>query len=118
MTELAEVGIVEVAGKKVIVVSGEVDFSNATFVSEQIRSNLLETQINVIDLTRATYLDSSAINMIFGLHRELASAGNGLKLVAEPSSNIHRVLEVSGLADALGIADSVASALGARGSNS
>jgi anti-sigma B factor antagonist len=87
----------------VVVAEGEVDITAAPslraalrLASEHGRGRL------VLDLTQATFLDSTAIGALAGHMREAGPAGGKLT-VACGNENVLRVLEISGMARALTI---------------
>lgn len=85
-------------GVCVIVLAGEADAHAApelaTRLDECCASPALE-QV-VVDLTRATFLDSVALSVLIAAHRRLKERGLGLK-VACSDRNIRRLLAITGL---------------------
>jgi anti-sigma B factor antagonist len=85
-------------GVCVIVLTGEADVyaapELATRLDECCASPALE-QV-VVDLGRATFLDSVALSVLISAHRRLKERGLGLK-VACGDSNIRRLLAITGL---------------------
>ena len=76
-------------------ISGEVDSSNAT----ELRIAILDALSNsvravVLDLTEVSYLDSTAIALIFELARGLESRRQGLRLSVAGDGPTRRVLEL------------------------
>lgn len=81
-----------------IMISGEIDLSNATFVEDQIASAITNHTLSAaIDLTAVGYIDSIGMRVLFALSRRLETAQIGLKLVAPIGSAARRVIEISGL---------------------
>jgi anti-anti-sigma factor len=75
--------------------SGEIDDSNAG----ELRGAMIENVSNdarglVLDLSAATYLDSSAVALLFELARGLAARRQSLRLAVPTSAPIRRVLEL------------------------
>jgi anti-sigma B factor antagonist len=76
-------------------VAGEIDSSNAT----ELRIAILDALSNsvravVLDLTSVSYLDSTAIALIFDLARGLESRRQGLRLSVAGDGPARRVLEL------------------------
>ena len=65
----------------------------------------------VVDLSRVTFLDSTAIGVILNALRALAARSGRLVLVC-PNERVRRPFEVTGLTDRLPIVRSVEDALG------
>jgi anti-sigma B factor antagonist len=92
--------------------SGEIDMTNATYLREQ----LLESMPNdalalVIDISDCRYLDSAAIEVLFDLSRRLARRRQELRVVMPPDSPLKRVIELTDVATAAPVHDSLESAL-------
>ena len=86
--ELEQLGDVVVAH-----MSGEVDLSNATSVTERLIAAVPNSATAlVLDLSETTYLDSSGVRMLFELAQRLRNRGQGLELVVPDESNVKRVL--------------------------
>ena len=79
-------------------VEGEIDASNAAEIRARMRALLTNRSRGlVVDLTQTSYLDSSGINLLFGLGAELAQRQQELHLVLPPSSPIARTISITGL---------------------
>lgn len=75
--------------------TGEIDGSNAVEMGRAI-SERLPTAAHglVLDLSGVEYLDSTGIELLFGLARRLADRRQRLRLGVPESSPVRRVLEV------------------------
>ncbi len=100
---------------KVVVahVSGEVDLSNATSLTER----LVDATPNsatalVLDLSGTQYLDSSGVRMLFELAQRLRNRGQELELVVPDHSNVKRVLLLTQVERVVPMSTSVAAAVG------
>ena len=87
---------------------GEIDLSNADVV----RSGLARATSNeivgaVIDLSKATYMDSAGINVLFHLRERLRVRGQELRLVVPPESGAYHALRYAGVLDTLTLSESV-----------
>jgi anti-anti-sigma factor len=106
--ELEQLGNVLVAH-----VSGEVDLSNATSVTER----LVEAMPNsatalVLDLSGTLYLDSSGVRMLFELAQRLRNRGQELELVVPDDSNVKRVLLLTEVERVVPMSSTVEAAVG------
>jgi anti-sigma B factor antagonist len=91
----------------VIVVSGEVDIRTAPELRERI-STLLEAGSRrlVLDLEGVEFLDSTALSVMVGAHKQLAREGGGLALVCTQEA-VLRVLSVTGLSRIFAVHDTL-----------
>ena len=86
------------AGLAVLTISGEHDLSTAPTVRRRIDNMLDEGTATVIDLSPATFIDSSILGVILDGRRRAAEAGIGFAVVhANRADAVDRVLEVTGL---------------------
>jgi anti-anti-sigma factor len=106
---------VEFSGEVVIAsVSGEIDSSNA----DELRLALLEMLSNsitgmVLNLTSATYVDSTGIALVFELARGLEARRQSLHLAVPPSGPVRRVLDLCDVSAAAPVHDDAAAAVSA-----
>jgi anti-sigma B factor antagonist len=90
-------------GVAVIVVEGEHDVYTAPSLGEQLDS-LLEQQVPfVIDLTPATFVDSSVLRVLLEARRRAEEEGVGfaVALGQDESGPVKRVLDITGLVPVL-----------------
>jgi anti-sigma B factor antagonist len=95
----------------VVTASGELDLEAAPIMRETIvqLSELGRTRL-VIDMTEATFIDSTVIGMLVGRLKALRELGGTLTLaVCEP--NVLRTLEIAGVSRVFGIYPTLADAL-------
>ncbi len=86
------------AGLAVLTISGEHDLSTAPTLRRRIDSLLDEGTATVIDLSPATFIDSSILGVILDERRRATEAGIGLAVVHDNGADaVDRVLEVTGL---------------------
>jgi len=111
---LAEITVTEHAGVPVVRLDGEVDLSNidevraAVFApAEDGRSCL------VVDLTQTTYLDSTAVRLLFDLAVRLQARRRGLRLVVSDATIVRRVLVLTKLDESVPFHATVADAVAA-----
>jgi len=92
----------------VMSIRGDIDLSN----SEELRSEILPAVPNdgigmVLDLTEATYLDSSGIRLLFDIAARLHSQRQRLVLVVSDAALVRRVVVLTKLEDAVPLVDTV-----------
>lgn len=86
---------------------GELDLATAPEVEEKVLSALREGHAEVVlDLRELTFMDSTGVRTIVAAHQVSEEAGGGLRVVRPPrDSAVSRVIEISGIDDALGLVD-------------
>jgi anti-sigma B factor antagonist len=86
------------SGLAVLTISGEHDLSTAPTVRRRINNLLDEGATTVVDLSPATFIDSSILGVILDGRRRAEAAGIGFAVVhANGADAVDRVLEVTGL---------------------
>ena len=86
------------AGLAVVTISGEHDLSTAPNLRRRLDSLLDEGTATVVDLSPATFIDSSILGVILDSRRRAAEAKIGFAVVhANGADAVDRVLEVTGL---------------------
>lgn len=95
-TALAEIECAERDGVRVVAAIGEVDVSNVGALEHAAQGLSNEALGVVVDLSRATYIDSATIGVLFRLRRRLKRRGQVLRVTCVPGSNAWRVLELTG----------------------
>ena len=90
-------------------VSGEIDLANVDEVRHAITTALSGDPASVVlDLRDTTYLDSTAIAMLFRLAQRLGDAGNAaLRLVVPKEAPIRSVLELTRIDTVIPLHDAV-----------
>jgi anti-sigma B factor antagonist len=93
-------------GVAVVVLSGEHDAYGAPRLEEQLLSLLAEDLSVVIDLTRATFLDSVTLFLLLRARKLAAERGLGfsLQLGPEAGKHVHRAFELTKLTSVFAIA--------------
>ena len=99
------------SGIPVVAISGEHDLNTAP----DLRARLAEVIENggpvIIDLSPATFVDSSILGAILDARRRAQGAGIGFAVAqGDSAAAVARVLEITGLRDELPVHDDVASA--------
>jgi anti-sigma B factor antagonist len=94
----------------IVVVEGEVDAANVDDVRRAIMRAAGGADLVVVDLTAATYMDSSMIGLLLTVAKELRAQRGALRVVAPETGRCRRVLVLSGVEDLFSLHESVADA--------
>jgi len=98
-------------GAVVLAVAGEVDLLSAPVLSDEIGTALTGApELLVIDLTEVSFLASIGITVLLEARRS-AGAGTRVRVVAPEHGVVNRTLRLTGLHEALAVADTRAEAL-------
>jgi anti-sigma B factor antagonist len=107
------------AGLAVLTISGEHDLSTAPSLRRRLNSLLGEGTATVVDLSPATFIDSSILGVILDGRRRAAEADVGFAVVhANGADAVDRLLEVTGLRAELPVHAHREEALSAASGNS
>lgn len=98
MRDLAEVTVTQRAGIPVVRLDGEVDLANV----DDVRRAIFEPaeaghECVVVDLRGTTYLDSTAVRLLFDLAVRLQARRRRLRLVVSDATIVRRVLVLTKL---------------------
>jgi anti-sigma B factor antagonist len=100
----------------VVVVEGEHDVYTAPSLGEQLDSLLDEGVPCVIDLTPATFVDSSVLRVLLETRRRADERGIGFAIALGQDGPVRRVLDITGLVPVLPVhAERAAAVRAARG---
>ena len=114
MSPLEHVELEQRGGVLVARVTGEVDLSNATLVTDRlIEATPNSATVLVLDLSDTSYLDSSGVRMLFELAQRLRNRGQELQLVVPEESNVRRVLLLTEVERVVPLSSYVEAAVGA-----
>lgn len=95
----------------VISVSGEIDLYAAPELKERVARAIEEGRHRlVVDLSEATFIDSTGVGVLVGAQKRLEELSGSLDLVCT-NKNIIRVLEIVGLEEAFGTHESLEDAI-------
>ena len=87
---------------------GEVDLANA----EEFQTAILELAQGdgevVVDLTACTYMDSSGLRVLATAHKAI---DNRMRIVIPQDGSVHRIFEITGLAEQFNACENVGEAL-------
>ena len=104
------------ADHAVLSVTGNVDAGTEQRFRDALASVLANGVVRiVVDLSRVAFMSSAGIGVLMGVRRVLADAGGSLVLAA-PHGEVAQVLSITGVAEVIPVAASVADAVAALGS--
>jgi anti-sigma B factor antagonist len=85
-------------GVGVFVAGGEIDYAASPQLKEHIAQHIKAgTRHLVVDLSPATFIDSTAIGVLVGAARSLAEARGGSLAVVVTHENVIEIFEIAGL---------------------
>jgi anti-anti-sigma factor len=86
---------------------GELDLATAPELEEKVLGAVREGgRIVVLDLRELTFMDSTGVRTIVAAHQVAEETGNELRVVRPAREGaVSRVIEISGIDDALGLVD-------------
>ena len=101
------------AGHAVLVVAGELDLATAPQLADHALAVVESASGDlVIDASGLSFCDSSGLTAFVRVTNRLAEQGRRLA-IAGPPPIVHRVLEISGLVEAITVQDTVSEAIAA-----
>jgi anti-sigma B factor antagonist len=102
MEVLHHVEVVELNGVARLVISGEIDITQADAVLATLRHYVAATATVELDLAALEYIDSTGLSALLAASEMSRAHGRDFRVVAA-SGIVRRVLEVSGVAPLLGL---------------
>lgn len=93
-------------------IDGELDHHNAVRIREKLDHEIMAKHINrmVFDFSKLTFMDSSGIGVIIGRYKKLKGV-DGKVCIVTKSSNVSKLLKLSGLVKLMPVYGSVNQAL-------
>jgi anti-anti-sigma factor len=76
----------------IVELSGEHDMSTMPNIEPTMAAACLAANLVVVDLSRATFIDSSVLSMLLRAHKRL---GERLRVVVATGSRVHRIFEIT-----------------------
>jgi anti-anti-sigma factor len=77
---------------------GEVDISNAADIGSALEGSVPQRALGlVLDLSRATYIDSAGVHLLFRLGGRLTRRRQQLRVVVPDSTPIYKIVNLAGL---------------------
>lgn len=89
-------------GRTVVTVGGELDIATCVEVERTLRAAIARSGDVVVDLAGATFIDSTALQVLATASAALQRAGRRL-VVATPSDIVVRAIDLCGVRDLLGV---------------
>ena len=86
-------------GSSVVVLSGELDLSTIPRMESALLEQITQRAAVLVDLTELSFIDSSGIGVLIRAFR--ASNGNPMHVLVGPGSQVERVFQIAGIADAM-----------------
>lgn len=112
MSTSAEIAVEERGGHVVARLDGEVDVTNVGRVGVELTASIPNDALGVVlDLSNTRYLDSAAIELLFGLARRLEHRRQTLALIVPAGSPLARVLQLTGVPSAAPMHETLEAAL-------
>ena len=113
MTTPSEIAVERRGGIVVAHLGGEVDMTNAGLIRDELLASMPNDALAlVIDLTGCRYLDSAGIEVLFDMARRLRRRRQDLRLALPSSSPLRRLLDLTEVATAAAIHETLDAALG------
>jgi stage II sporulation protein AA (anti-sigma F factor antagonist) len=109
--ELASVSSAEHGGVLVITITGEVDISNIEGIAHVIHTQPNTDDGLVVDLSKVSYLDSSAVSLLHDLAMRLRSRAQRLIVVSPEGTPPRRILELTALYTNAPVTDALTDAI-------
>ncbi|SCL44751.1 anti-anti-sigma factor [Micromonospora citrea] len=86
--------------RKTVVLSGEIDMQGAARLQNLLHAAVRAADVVQVDTAEVSFIDSSVISALVVARNTAARAGRRLAVV-NPSPQVHRVLDVTGVLDSL-----------------
>ena len=113
-SRLADLDLESLDGIVIARISGEIDSSNAGDLRLALLEGLSSSVVGmVLDLTNATYVDSTGIALCFELARGLEARRQALRLVVAADGPVRRVLELCAIGTVAPVVENAAAAIAA-----
>lgn len=102
-----ELAVETANGRVSFVPRGELDLATVSELSEQVLEAVRDgSRTVVLDLRELTFMDSTGVRTVVSAHHAAQECGADLRVVRPlQDSPVARVIEISGLDDALGLVD-------------
>jgi anti-anti-sigma factor len=100
-------------GVAIVMLSGEHELFSASKLQGQLDALIGEGLTVVVDLSRATFLDSSIVSVLLLTREHAANAGTAYSIVLDDTTGdpVRRMFEITGLGALLPLVESRAAAL-------
>ncbi|MDI6098743.1 STAS domain-containing protein [Actinoplanes sp. NEAU-A12] len=90
-----------------LALSGDIDFVNSAPITQAIREAVIQSQPTLVrvDVAEVSFLDSSGLGVLVAALRVATDCGAVFR-VERPNANVYGQLEIAGLLEIFGLADS------------
>src|SRR3954447_8450510 len=92
-----------------IALEGELDYSSALTLDDELRRASGDVSVLVLDLSQLRFMDSTGLAIIANAFRRMRRRDRRL-VVAHPNGAVRRILQLTGMLERLEVVDDVASA--------
>ena len=100
------IDVVQQGDRSFLNLSGELDLATVAELEEALTTRLAAGEHVVVDLRGLAFMDSSGVRALVTAHQSAKDNGRSLVIVrAPPGNEVDRVIDVSGIATALGMVD-------------
>ena len=100
------IDVAEQDERTLLTLSGELDLATVGELEAALASRLDAGENVVVDLRGLAFMDSSGVRALVGAHQAAQECDGSLVIVRPPQgSEVDRVIDVSGIATALGMVD-------------
>lgn len=98
MSQLAQLDIRSEENALVVSIVGEVDISNASDIGSTLEGSVPQRALGLIlDLSRATYIDSAGVHLLFRLGGRLTRRRQQLRVVVPDTTPVYKIVNLAGL---------------------
>jgi|GraSoiStandDraft_4_1057263.scaffolds.fasta_scaffold1489394_1 anti-anti-sigma factor len=98
MSQLAQIDTRAEDNAIVVSIVGEVDISNASDIGSTLEGSVPQHALGLIlDLSRATYIDSAGVHLLFRLGGRLTRRRQQLRVVVPDTTPIYKIVNLAGL---------------------
>jgi anti-sigma B factor antagonist len=100
------IDVVQQGGRTHLNLSGELDLATVGELEDALRTRLEAGDDVVVDLRGLAFMDSSGVRALVAAHQSSQDGDGALVIVRPPrGSEVDRVIDVTGIATALGMVD-------------
>jgi stage II sporulation protein AA (anti-sigma F factor antagonist) len=109
---LLQVKITNKGTTLIVGIIGELDHHSAEYIKQKIDGELMKATIKnvVFDFSKVSFMDSSGIGVILGRYKNIQKI-NGKAAIVNPSSQIAKIFEMSGLFKIIPLYDNINKAI-------
>jgi anti-anti-sigma factor len=105
--ELASIETERRGERLILLLRGEIDFSNAQLLEQRIDAAVAGNSDVVVDLSTIEYIDSQGLRLLSQLSKRFARERSKLQLIAPPGSFARGVLDLTLMSEHIAVADTI-----------